>query len=486
MKKTVAIIATIFSLVACTHSPSDVKVVADSPAIYPDYIGSTIPVGVAPLNFNMQTPDCEWMDVTVMNSKGEILHTNDTYAVFDIDDWHKLLKNSCGDSLMVTVRANIKGAWTEYNPFPIYVSKDELTDYGISYRRLAPTFNINSKYMGLYCRDLSNFNEHLVIDNRLNDNMCFNCHIQNQTSTQNMMVHIRGPLGGTYIRHNGEEEIVNTKLDSLLSVCVYNYWHPSGKYIAFSVNGTRQSFHVGGQKRIEVYDQGSDIVVYDVEKHQVSRQPSLMTDSLCETYPMFSPDGDWLYFCSAVRPENDICEEFKYDIRRIAFDSNKGMAYGNIETVVNASADSLNAIFPRISHDGKYMMYCLSEYGTFPIWHKESELHLLDMSTLKEYDMSKANSEDAESYHNWSANSRWYVFCSRRDDGLHTRLYIGHISDDGQCDKPFMLPQENPLIYYNELFQSYNTPDFCNEKIEISHTWLRQQLANGAKKVLLK
>lgn len=50
--------------------------------------------------------------------------------------------------------------------------------------------------------------------------------------------------------------------------------------------------------------------------------------------------------------------------------------------------------------------------------------------------LKEVNSSDAESYHSWSSNSRWFVFSSRRDDGLYTRLYIAHASPDEQIGKP--------------------------------------------------
>lgn len=462
------------------HQPSD-----KTPEIYPDYIGVTIPANIAPLNFSMVDDNVNRMSVSLSNSHGDSYSISSDYANFDMEEWHNLLSKSKGDSLMVRVEAKRGNTWTDYKEFPIYVGADSLADRGITYRRLFPTFNINSIFMGLYCRDLWSFNEETVIDNKLGDQMCINCHIQNQTSTKDMMVHIRGNLPGTYIKHNGKEEIINTKLDSLMSVCVYNAWHPSGKYIAFSVNGTRQSFHVGGLKRIEVYDKGSDMVIYDVENHQIIRQPVLMTES-CETYPTFSPDGKWLYFCRSIRPENDECEKFKYDIFRIAFDQSHGIVHGDIEPVLIASAIGKNATFPRISPDGKYLMYCECDYGTFPIHHPEADLRVLNMTSMEIDSLSLANSNDAESFHNWSADSHWFVFCSRRDDGFHTRIYIGHIDNEGHCDKPFMLPQENPKKYYSELFQSYNTPDFCDNLVDIDHQWLLANLKKGAEKIALK
>ena len=74
--------------------------------------------------------------------------------------------------------------------------------------------------------------------------------------------------------------------------------------------------------------------------------------------------------------------------------------------------------------------------------------------------MKGANSEDTESFHNWSTNSRWLVFSSRRDDGLFTRPYFCHIDSKGVVSKAFMLPQRNPRRFYCERFFSFNVPDF--------------------------
>ncbi len=69
--------------------------------------------------------------------------------------------------------------------------------------------------------------------------------------------------------------------------------------------------------------------------------------------------------------------------------------------------------------------------------------------------MDGANSEDTESFHNWSTNSRWLVVSSRRDDGLFTRPYFCHVDTDGKVTKAFMLPQRNPRQFYRGRFMSF-------------------------------
>ena len=73
-------------MVSCTSLPTDVTKVDTLPEIYPDYVGVTIPVSIAPLNFNMANADVDLVDITIRGSKGGELQANGAYADFDIDD----------------------------------------------------------------------------------------------------------------------------------------------------------------------------------------------------------------------------------------------------------------------------------------------------------------------------------------------------------------------------------------------------------------
>lgn len=70
-----------------------------------------------------------------------------------------------------------------------------------------------------------------------------------------------------------------------------------------------------------------------------------------------------------------------------------------------------------------------------------------------------------ESYHSWSSNSRWFVFSSRRMDGLYTHPYIAHIDENGEIGKPFVLPQEE-ACFYSSFMQSFNIPEFVTSEVE--------------------
>lgn len=91
-------------VLGCQSRPADVRQADELPAIWPDYTGVTIPATIAPLNFAMADDAFETVDVTVCAEKD--------------------------------------GQWTQYRDFQVYVSADELDAWGITYRRIPPSYEI--------------------------------------------------------------------------------------------------------------------------------------------------------------------------------------------------------------------------------------------------------------------------------------------------------------------------------------------------------
>ena len=472
MKKILSILLLSLLLLssACTETVSDARQEVSQPQIYPDYLGVTIPVNIAPLNFCMADEQAQCIDAVITDRHGHSLHSQGGEAVdFDINDWHTLLGQNRGDSLSVTVSAKFDDGWHTYSPFSIYVSADSI-DYGLCYRLIEPGYEVWSK-MGIYQRDLSSFDERPLIENTQFEG-CVNCHSFNRGNPADMSLHIRGPHGATLLRHSNSKSQLpltayNTKTDQTLGLCVYPYWHPSGHYIAYSTNTTRQLFHSAHPNRIEVFDEASDLQVYDVEKNELILSPLVKQDSIYETFPVFSADGRSIYFCAArALPEGShALDSIHYNLCRISFDPATGSFGDCIETIVDAVAQDKSVSFPRPSYDGRFLCYTLSDYGQFSIWHHEADLWLLDLATGESRTMTAANSEDTESFHNWSTNSRWLVLSSRRDDGLFTRPYFCHVDVDGAVTKAFMLPQRNPRQFYRDRFFSFNVPEFITAPV---------------------
>ena len=473
----------LMGLMGCTETVSDARQEAGQPRIYPDYIGVTIPVNIAPLDFNLADETALLVDAVITDGHGNSLHSQGDETVdFDIDEWHALLGQNQGDSLSVVVSAKYEDGWRTYKPFSIYVSPDSI-DYGLCYRLIEPGYEVWSR-MGIYERDLSSFEERPLIENTQFEG-CVNCHSFNRGNPADMSLHIRGKHGATLLRQDyGPVTAYNTRTDKTLGLCVYPYWHPSGRYIAYSTNTTNQLFHNASPNRVEVFDTASDLQVYDVERNELLLSPLLKQDSIYETFPVFSADGRSIYFCAArALPEGSLqLDSIRYSLCRIGFDPETGTFGDHIETVVDAPAQQKSVSFPRPSYDGRFLCYTLSDYGQFSIWHHEADLWLLDLATGESRFMEGANSKDTESFHNWSTNSRWLVLSSRRDDGLFTRPYFCHVDEMGKIGKAFMLPQRNSRRFYRGRFMSFNVPDFITGPTRFDSRQAAQAINNDYRK----
>lgn len=458
--------ASVFQLLSCSFGPENPTMVDQLPAIYPDYVGVTVPAEMAPLNFNSTDEAVDCIDVVVKGSKGGELHAQGDFADFDVDEWHQLTAQNIGGQLVFTVCERKDGQWLQYKDFTVDVSIYPLDEWGLTYRRIAPGYEVFSK-MGLYQRDLSSFDEYAIIENTQVPGMCVNCHSAHQTDPSKFVFHVRGEHGATMFQIDGQREWLKAANNQLGGSMVYPYWHPSGKYCAFSTNQTKQGFHVVPNERIEVFDLSSDVFVYDPATHELLMDSLLSTKDWSENSPVFSPDGKTLYYMTCKQQEYPLYyKDEKYNLCKISFDPETGKYGERVDTIFNAVAMGKSLTWPRPSYDGKYMLFTLMDYGYFSIWHEESQQWLLDLKTGEARELTEINSPKADSYHNWTTNSRWIVFTSRRDDGYYSRLYLACIDAKGHFSKPFMLPQRNPKEYYEASIYSFNTPDFTKTKVE--------------------
>ena len=473
-------------MASCASTPENVSKVDQLPDIYPDYIGVTIPADIAPLNFNLTDENIDCMDVVARGSKGGELRTNGDWADFDIADWQALTQQNRGGKITLTVCVEKDGQWTQYNDFDIYVSKDNLDEWGLTYRRIKPGYEVGGD-IGIYQRNLSNFDETAILAETVVPGRCFNCHTANRTNPNRITLQMRGEGGGTMIQKDGKQAWVETKTDSTKAAGSYSYWHPQGDYVAMAVNSVHQSFFTGTGQRIEVYHKFSNVEVLDTRTNELILSPLLQTEDL-EIFPAFSHDGKWLYY-STSKPCKVPAEyeKVKCSICRIGFDAEKGQFGLQVDTLLNGPAADKSYVLARPSYDGRWLMYCVSSRGNFPVSQDDADLWLMDLKTGRTRALTEVNSQQCEAYHNWSDNSRWFVFSSKREDGMYTKLYLACIDEQGRVSKPFLLPQRNPRKYYQELMDAYNVPDFTKTKVELdAHEAYRQVFDNKREQVKIK
>ena len=182
---------------------------------------------------------------------------------------------------------------------------------------------------------------------------CVNCHSFCMQNPDKMLLHMRGDYGGTFIINEGEIERLTTKTDSTISSFVYPVWHPSGEFMAFSVNNIAQTFYANNKDRLEVFDSKSDLVVYKVNTNEVFTSPLISSLRQLETFPAFSSDGKTLYFCSAKKlPVPEKSDSLKYSLCSVSFNEHDGTFGEKVDTIFNGQTQNKSASFPRISPDG--------------------------------------------------------------------------------------------------------------------------------------
>lgn len=470
LRQTFNIILVAFFLALATSCGRKISVtgsIEGCPEIFPDYAGVTIPSNIAPLNFSFLGEEPATLIVSGKSGERQIKGRKGLFS-FPTRYWRKLMAENAGASISLTVAVRQDSKWLAFNPFTINVSSDKIDPF-LSFRLIPPGYQA-WKRLGIYQRNLETYSQTAIFENSLTGGNCVNCHSYCQRDPSKMLFHARADFGGTVMILEDKVEKLNTKTDSTISALVYPYWHPSGKHVAFSVNTTNQNFFSHNENRIEVYDSASDVVVYDVDKHEISWSPLTRSKDSFETFPTFSPDGRSLYFCSAkaVSPMPQEYSKAKYSLCRIDFHPEDASFGERVDTLYNGARNGKSVSFPRISPDGKFLIFTLQEYGNFSIWHKDADLWTANLQTGEIHPLDAVNSEDVDSYHSWSGNSRWLVFSSRRIDGLYTRPFFCHIDGNGQASKPFLLPQKNPLEYYSSQMNSYNIPELMERKATVN------------------
>lgn len=456
------LIVCLVSITSCNQS-GNITVSEELPPIYPDYTDVTIPYNIAPLNFLLRNkPDI--VEVRLKGSSKEIL-IRDSYKVqFSLNTWKSLLEAEKGNTITVHIKVKVGKEWIQYTPFHWHVTVEAIDPY-LSYRLIEPGYEVWNAIQ-LRERNIETFGERVIADNNLTDGSCMNCHTYGNQDPNLSFFHLRGAKGGTILNRNGQLRKLNTKADTMSSSVVYGNFHPSGRYGVFSSNIIIPAFHTYKSERLEVYDTESDMVILDFDKNRIIPfPPDTVQEKPFRTFPVFSANGTSVYYCEApfvTLP--DSIYNLMYSLYRIDFDAATGSFGNKVDTLFNASETGKSVCHPKTSPDGKYIMYTVANYGTFPIWHRETDLQMIDLDSGEIDYLQAVNADCSDTYHSWSSNSRWFVFASKRDDGIYGKPYFSYIDKQGVAHKPFVLPQRDPA-FYDYTLKSFNIPELSKGKL---------------------
>ena len=455
--------------------PSSSKDAGCLPAIFPDYCDVTVPCNIAPLNFMLPADQFDECVARFSTPDGrQQTYGKGVKVQMPVSEWHAMLDASKGKSLKVEVWGQKENEWLSFAPFEIHVADEPIDEY-LSYRLIEPSYIVYD-YMEIAQRNLTSFEETQIFNNKVScddpKGQCINCHSYQNYKTDNMLFHARVTRGGTVIVSDGKVSKVNLKRDNTISAGVYPAWHPTAKLIAFSTNLTHQVFHTAHPNKVEVFDTASDLILYDVATDSVS---IISNDStLLEVFPTWSPDGKFLYYCKSVPLPEELRGEdisatwskVQYNLYRRSFELTS-RTFGEEELVYDAASADKSVTLPRVSPDGRYILFAEGQHGCFHIWHHDADIACLPLAQDSVIDLSCLNSEGfAESYPTWSSNGHWIMCASRRIDGNYSRVFISYFNN-GKARKAFLLPQEDPEHNTFRL-KSYNRPEFMVEPVGIS------------------
>jgi tetratricopeptide (TPR) repeat protein len=204
------------------------------------------------------------------------------------------------------------------------------------------------------------------------------------------------------------------------------------------------------------------LAVYDRASGRLQPLPGADDPRYVHTNAVWSPDGGYLVFARAEArepyPDGRKMAEYagdpnetpiQYDLYRIPFNQGRG---GRPEPIAGASRNGMSNSFPKVSPDGKWIVFVKCRNGQ--LMRPDSELWIVPAAGGAARRM-RANTARMNSWHSFSPNGRWLVFSSKARSP-YTQMYLTHIDDAGNDSPPILI--ENATAAN----RAVNIPEFVN------------------------
>jgi tetratricopeptide (TPR) repeat protein len=201
---------------------------------------------------------------------------------------------------------------------------------------------------------------------------------------------------------------------------------------------------------------------YSRESGRLTPLPGADDPDYVQTSAFWSPDQKYLVYSRATARDpyapgqkaavyaNDPNEtQIQYDLYRIPFNDGQG---GTPERVVGASENGMSNNFPKVSPDGKWIVFVECRNGL--LMRPDSKLYIVPFEGGTARSLA-SNLPVMNSWHTFSPNGHWLAFSSK-SPSLYTELYLTHIDVDGNASPAILV--ENATASN----RAVNIPEFVN------------------------
>jgi len=238
---------------------------------------------------------------------------------------------------------------------------------------------------------------------------------------------------------------------------------PDGRYVVATVNEALYVRNFWDYRFSQVFFPTRGILAwYDRSTGEIEALPGADDPRYVHCNPVWTPDGKTLIFARAEARDpyergkplashaGDPDEtQIRYDLYRMPFDGGKG---GTPVPVAGASGNGMSNSFPKVSPDGKWLVWTQSHNGL--LMRPDGKLWIVALDGGEPHEL-ESNLEPMNSWHSFSPNGRWLVFSSKANTP-YTQMFLTHLDEQGHASPAILIENSTAAN------RAVNLPEFVN------------------------
>ncbi len=383
------------------------------------------------------------------------------------------LENEVGFSVAALGRTAQAPARTAF-----FISKDSLEDT-VLYRQITlPMSTARLKEITWRLGDIASYDPPPVVMEGLS--ICASCHsVSADGKTLGMEMNYRNDGGAQFIVPVTETiRLTDTDFFSwndfprqgILpeSRGLFGRMSPSGNYAVASVNEISLALVTNNPAFSQVFFPTYGILgYYSTATKEILPLPGADDYRFVHGNPAWSRDEKRIAFTRA-KTKNEVFEDLsktgpryidagidelndryniQFDIYTVPFNQGRG---GQAVPLEGAADNGMSNYYPRFSPDGKWIVFTQSRTGI--MLQPDATLFIVPSSGGASRRMN-CNRDLFNSWHSWSANSRWLLFASKINSA-YTEIFITHVDENGNDSPPVLLSR------FSHPEKAANVPEF--------------------------